>query len=172
MRQGTATAQRPPQATREPSRASSRGTERTDERRLSRPGRGNLTDDSRFALDMSKIPTDYVMEWKRHTLMGLNDRRNQVVVRQNHWTPVPHKLQPHIYGHTCTNEDEHIIVDGLGLYMRPEYLNEDANEEYHQNTDYQLNQQLQALRLSSRQQVGDERTKIKREIVSVSQPVE
>jgi hypothetical protein len=145
-----------------------RGTERVEERRLERPTRGNLSDDSRFAVDLSRVPRGFVMEWKRHELMGARDRRNQTVVRQYHWEPVPHKLQPHVYGHTCTNADEHIIVDGLGLYMRPAYLNEDAERETAENTAYNLNQQLASLRLSSKAQVGEQRTKIKREIVAVN----
>lgn len=154
-------------APRQPERAQSRATERTETRRLERPSRAHLTDDSRFAIDLTRVPKGYTMEWKRHELMGMRDRRNLVIVRQNHWEPVPHKTQPHIFGHTCTNEDEHVIVDGLGLYMRPTYLNQDAAAEHREETDYQLGQQLEALRLSSRQQVGERYTKIKRTVEAV-----
>lgn len=149
-----------------------RPTERREERRLERPSSGVLTNDGRFSLDMEKVPTGFRMEWKRHQLLGQNDRRNQVIIRQFHWDPVPHKLQPHIYGHTCENENEHIVVDGLGLYMRPDYLCEEAAEECERNTDYQTNQQLQALKLSSKEQVGDRFTKIKRQTVQVPQSVD
>lgn len=154
-------------STRQPERTHPRATERTETRRLERPSRAALTDEGRFAVDLSLVPKGYTLEWKRHELMGMRDRRNQVIVRQNHWQPVPHKMQPHIYGHTCENEDEHIIVDGLGLYMRPKYLNEDAAQEHKETTDYQLGQQLQSLRLSSQQQVGQQYTKIKRTVEAV-----
>lgn len=148
-------------------RGHDRVSDRTEDRRLQRPGTGRLTDDSRFALDRDRIPPGYVMEWKRHTLVGQIDRRNMAVVQQYHWKPVPHKAQPHIYGITAKDEAEHIVVDGLGLYMRPSYLNDDAQAETRNETDYQLNQQLQALRLSSKDQVGERYTKIKREVVGV-----
>lgn len=148
-------------------RSPDRVSERVDDRRLQRPGAGRLTDDSRFALDRDRIPKGMAMEWKRHTLVGQVDRRNMAVVQQYHWAPVPHKLQPHIFGITARDENEHIVVDGLGLYMRPSYLNEDAREETRNETDYQLNQQLQSLRLSSKEQVGERYTKIKREVVGV-----
>lgn len=148
-------------------RSPERVSERTEERRLQRPGTGRLTDDSRFALDRDGIPSGMVMEWKRHSLVGQMDRRNMAVVQQYHWKPVPHKMQKHIYGSTAKDENEHIVVDGLGLYMRPAYLNADAQEETRNETDYQLNQQMQSLRLSSKEQVGDRYTKIKREVVGV-----
>lgn len=148
-------------------RTPDRISERTEDRRLQRPGTGRLTDDSRFAIDLHKVPPGYKMEWKRHTLVGMVDRRNMSVVAQYHWKPVPHKMQPHIYGITAKDEGEHIIVDGLGLYMRPSYLNDDADAETRNETDYQLNQQMQALRLSSKEQVGERYTKIKRETVGV-----
>lgn len=153
-------------------RAPERGTERHDERRLSRPSNRNMTDDGRFSLDMSRVPPGYVMEFKRHEVMGMRDRRNQVMIREYHWEPVPHKMQPQFLGHLCNNDDEHIVVDGLGLYMRPEYLNEEAAAEGRSETDYQLQQQLQSLRLSSKEQVGNMRTFVKKQTVQVQQPVE
>ena len=81
-------------------------------------------------------------------------------------------MQPHILGHLCQNEDEHIIVDGQGLYMRPRYLNDDANKEQRAETDYMLSQQLQSLRLQSKDQVGERNTYIKKQTVAVAQPVE
>jgi hypothetical protein len=104
--------------------------------------------------------------------MGMPDKRNQVIIRQYHWEPVPHHMQPHIYGHLCENAEEHIIVDGMGLYMRPKYLNKEAEAEGKYDTDHQLSQQLQSLRLASKDQVGDKNTYIKKQTVAVAQPVE
>lgn len=152
---------------RQPARTPQRGTERTEARRLERPHRGVFTQDGRFSLDKTRIPKGYVMEFKRHTLMGQNDRRNQAVIGAYHWSPVPHKFQPHFYGLTCKNDDEHIIVDGLGLYMRPRYLNEEARAEDIQETDHVTHQQINSLRMSSREQVGAERTKIQRTVAAI-----
>jgi len=160
------------QAYRTPERGVERATERREERRLERPDNRRLTDDGRFSIDLNRVPEGYVMEFKRHTIMGMEDKRNQVLIRQYHWQPVPHKLQPHILGHLCKNEDEHIIVDGCGLYMRPKYLNQDAAEEHRRETDFMLSQQLQSLRLQSKDQVGERNTYIKKSTVSVPQPVE
>ncbi len=147
-----------------------RTADRQETRRLERPSRAQVTDGGAYSLDKSRVPRGMVMEWKRHSCMGQEDKHNQVVVRQNHWEPVPHKMQPHILGH-LGNDEEHIIVAGLGLYMRPAYLNEDAMKEQHEETDYTLNQQLQSLRLASKEQVGERFTKIKRSVVA-GQPIE
>lgn len=159
-------------APRTTARAPERSTDRVQERRLERPDNRRLTDDGRFSIDLNAVPPGYVMEFKRHTIMGMEDKRNQVLIRNYHWTPVLHKDQPHILGHLFKNEDEHIMVDGQGLYMRPKYLNEEANAETKSETDYQLSQQLQSLRLSSKEQVGERFTKIKKQTVAVSQAIE
>lgn len=159
-------------AARAPERTQERATDRVQERRLERPDNRRLTDDGRFSIDLNSVPPGYVMEWKRHSIMGMEDKRNKVLIRNYHWTPVLHKDQPHILGHLCKNEDEHIVVDGQGLYLRPEYLNKEANAETKSDTDYQLSQQLQSLRLSSKEQVGERFTKIKKQTVAVPQPIE
>lgn len=159
-------------AERAPERSQERGTERLQERRLERPDNRRMTDDGRFSLDMNAVPQGYVMEFKRHSIMGMQDTRNQVLIRQFHWVPVPHSMQPHILGHLCKNEDEHIIVDGQGLYMRPKYLNDEAMAETKSETDYVLSQQLQSLRLTSKDQVGERFTKIKKQTVAVPQSIE
>lgn len=157
---------------RAPERTPERATERTESRRLERPDNRRLTDDGRFSIDLNAVPPGMVMEWKRHSIMGMEDKRNQVTVREYHWVPVTHSQQRHILGHLCKNDDEHIIVDGQGLYMRPEYLNEEAQEEHRRETDYVLGQQMQSLRMSSKEQVGEARTKITKQRVAVAQPVE
>lgn len=157
---------------RAPERLQARGTDRADERRLERPSNRNISDDGRFSIDLNGVPQGYVMEWKRHEVMGMQDKQNQVRIRQFHWEPVPHKMQPQILGHLCKNQDEHIIVDGMGLYMRPRYLNEDAADETRRDTDYQLSQQMQSLRMSSKDQVGAGNTYIKKSTVSAPQQVE
>lgn len=145
----------------------SRIADRQSTRRLERPSRGKLTADGPLSVDLSQVPDGYVIEWKRHSVMGMEDTHNQVIIQQNHWKPVPHKDQPHIYGHLCKDPQKHIVVGGLGLYMRPEYLNEDARKEHIEDTDDVLGNQLQSLRLSSREQVGDRFTRIKKSTVAV-----
>lgn len=152
-----------------------RQSERAEARKLIRPSRAPLSDDGRFAIDFSRVPQGFTMEWKRETLFGLRDRRNLTTILANHWEPVPHKMQPHVYGKTATGDDEHVKVDGLGLYMRPTYLCDDAHLEDNETAAYQTNQQLQSLRLQSREQLGPGgagHTKITREVVKVAQPVD
>lgn len=160
------------EASRQPARTLERSTERTTERRLERPDNRRLTDDGRFSIDLNAVPPGMVMEWKRHSIMGMPDKRNQVTIAAYHWKPVTHSMQPHILGHLCSNEDEHILVDGMALYVRPKYLNDDAHEEQKHDTNNQLDQQLQSLRLQSKDQVGERNTYIKKQTVAVTQPVE
>lgn len=153
-----------------PERSMERASERQMERRLERPDNRRLTDDGRFSIDLNAVPPGYVCEWKRHTVMGMEDKRNQVLIQNYHWSPVLHKEQPQILGHLCKNQDEHIIVDGMGLYMRPEYLNKEAMQETESETAYQLSQQMKSLRMNSAEQVGAANTFIKKQ--TVAQPIE
>lgn len=156
-------------AARAPERSRERISERREEKRLERPNMGRLSDDGRFAVDLDKKPRDMTYNWKRMQLFGQQDKRNQVLTQQFHWTPVPHKDQPHILGHLEKDENAPIVVDGLMLCQRPSYLCDEAEREQFNETDYQTNQQLQSLKLSSKEQVGDRFTKIKR---TVAQPVD
>lgn len=161
------------QPARREARAEDRASDRRPERRLTRPNRRSMTDDGRFSIDKSRVPQGHVMEFKRHEIMGLKDVRNQVTIREYHWQPVTHEMQPHFYGHMCDDPNKQVVVDGLGLYMRPEYLNEDAMLETQAATRSQLSNQLQSLRLSSKDQVGSMNTYIKKTgVVPVPQTVE
>lgn len=153
-------------------RTPSRISDRQPNKRLERPNERRMTDDGRFAIDLSLVAPGMVMEWKRHTIMAMDDKRNQVLVQKYHWQPVTNKEQPQIMGHLATDPDAHIIVDGLGLYIRPAYLNEEAENEGRADTDWQLRQQLDSLRMPSGKQVGGKNTYIKKQTVQVSQPVE
>jgi hypothetical protein len=72
-------------------------------------------------------------------------------------------MQPHILGHLSTNPKEPIIVDGLALMMRPDYLCDEAHEEHQTITNDQIQQQLSALRSRSLREVGPQATKLKRD---------
>lgn len=145
-------------------RVRERVSERNEEKRLKRPNMGRLSDDGRFAVDLDRKPRDVTYNWKRMQLFGQNDKRNQVLISQFHWAPVPHKDQPHILGHLETDENAPIIIDGLMLCQRPTYLCDDAEREQLQETDYVTNAQLQALKLTSKDQVGDRYTKIRKSV--------
>lgn len=161
-----------PQMSRQPDRSPQRPSDRAPERMPERLTRPNvLAGDDRFAIDLTKVPRGHRMEWKRMTLFGLQDKRNQVTLARYHWRPVPHEMQPHILGQ-FGKEGEHIIVDGLGLFMRPEYLCDEASEEQQHLTAYQLNQQLLSLRGQSVREVGEANTKLKRDFIAPPQTVE
>jgi hypothetical protein len=150
-----------------------RRSDRQEEKRLTRPNNRSMTDDGRFSIDLARVPPGFVMEFKRHEIMGMRDVRNQVTVRTYHWEPVTHKMQPQFYGHLCEDPEKQVVVDGLGLYMRPKYLNDDAMRETEQDTHRQLHSQLNSLRMSSKGQVGQMNTYIKKTgVVPVPQTVE
>lgn len=152
---------------RAPERSRERVSERRDEKRLERPNMGRLSDDGRFAVDLDRKPRDMTYNWKRIQLFGQQDKRNQVMISQFHWTPVPHKDQPHILGHLETDPNAPIVVDGLMLCQRPTYLCDEAERDHVQETDYVTNAQLQSLKLSSKDQVGERYTKIKKSVAQV-----
>lgn len=146
---------------------SARTPERTTERateRLHRPSDLSMSDPR--ALDETLIPRGVTMEWKRTALVGMADKRNQVISYRNHWKPVPHSMQPHFLGHLESDPNAPIIIEGLQLMMRPTYLVDDANKEYSDNTTYQLAQQLEGLRSNSIAHVGPKGTQIKRSFVA------
>lgn len=150
--------------------APARGGDREPER-LTRPSTANQGD--KYYVDYTKLPRGYTAEWKRISVFGMQDTQNIVEAHRFHWRPVPHKNQPHILGHLGNdNPEQPIIISGLQLMMRPAYLSEEADAERIQDTDAVLSNQLQALRLKSKDQVGEKFTKIKREYVATSQPVE
>lgn len=142
--------------------------DRRPEQRLSRPS--NAQRDNRFDIDHAKVPRGMVMEWKRVALLGQEDRRNQVISNQFHWKPVPHDMQPDILGF-LGRDGAPIVVDGLMLMMRPEYLCEEAHNEREDEANYVISQQLQALKGRSKSEVGGKNTTFKREFVP-TQPVE
>lgn len=151
---------------RQPERARERMSERTEDRRLERPNMGRLTEDGQFSIDPMRVPKGMTLEWKRKTLLGMEDKRNQVRAQQYHWQPVPHKDQPHILGHLEKDENAPIVVGGLVLMQRPTYLCQEAQNETITETKWQTDNQLDSLRLTSRDQVGDRFTKIKRTTVA------
>ena len=152
-------------------RAEARVDTRTTER-LMRPS--NLGMENPFELDHSLIPDGMVMEFKRLSILGMNDRRHQNICHRFHWTPVLHHEQPHILGITEVDPNAPIILGGLQLMKRPSYLVDEAHQERKDLAQYQINQQLSSVRAASKAQVGDANTKISRtfEPVAGPQPVE
>src|SRR6185503_3544814 len=119
-------------------------TDHQPAQRLKRMSAANR--DDRLAVDLSLVPRDMTVEWKRVKLLGQDDRRSQVVCAQNHWQPVTHEMQPQILGQ--------FVQDGLMLMMRPSYLCDEANEEREGDAIYNISQQLQALGSRSKAEVG------------------
>lgn len=156
-------------AERTAARLADRSTDRPTERKFQRPTNRGFTADG-GEVDQSRVPQGYVMEWKRHSVLGASDKRNQALVRQYGWIPVPHKLQSHIMGPSCTNEDEPITRGSDGLYMRPAYLNDEAMEESQRDTDDVLRNQLNSLKNESRAKLGRndaELTHVRKKTVAV-----
>ena len=149
------------------SRMADRPTERQTERKLIRPDRNMTAGES--IIDQSRVPKGFVMEFKRHTILAAQDKRNQALVKQYWWEPVPNKMQPHFAGPGADPEAQ-VTRGSDALYMRPAYLNDEANEEHVRETDGVLRNQLQSLKAESEGQLGaggKGRTFVKRQTVAV-----
>jgi len=136
------------------SRLAGRPTERSEDRpteRFQRPVRGMTAAEAE--VDQSRVPRGYVMEFKRHTVVGAQDRRNQALVRQYGWTPVTNEMQPHFAGPGADPKAQ-VTRGSDALYMRPAYLNDEALAEHNQETADVLNNQIHALKAESKGQLG------------------
>lgn len=132
-------------------RIAARTTDREPEKRLERPNAAHLSgDDILPKVDPMRVPKGYVMEWKRQSVLGAQDRRNMVQVARFHWQPVPHKMQPHMLGQ-FGKDDEPIQIGGQILMMRPAYLSDEARQEHSAETQDVLRSQLQQIQDSKKE---------------------
>jgi hypothetical protein len=145
-------------------RATERSEERPTERKFQRPQRGMTAAEAE--VDQSRVPRGYIMEFKRHTIYGAQDRRNQALVRQYGWEPVTNEMQPHFAGPGADPKAQ-VTRGSDALYMRPAYLNDEAHEEHSKDTDDVLRNQLMALKQESKGNVGEKNTYVKRQTVAV-----
>lgn len=116
-----------------PGLRSEQRNEQRNEQRLIRP---KEKADDRFAVTP---PPGMSYQWVAVTIMGQQDTRVAPRMFQYHWTPVPAKRHPELFG--ATAGDEAGIIDGLMLCERPTYLNDESRAEE---------------QAAARQQMGDE----------------
>lgn len=87
--------------------------------------------------------------WKRVTLAGMEDRRNQVLAEMNGWTAVPAERHPELVGMRA-NKGESIIRGGQILMEQPaEYEKESRDLDKFEAKDH-LETQIQRLGLQAR----------------------
>lgn len=79
----------------------------------------------RFFIDATAIPQGTSYEWKRRTLMGVEDTSNAVFFREMGWMPVPADRHPDL---ARSSKDGLIEVDGMLLMERPQAKTDKSKE--------------------------------------------
>jgi hypothetical protein len=77
-----------------------------------------------FFVDPNSIPEGWTYEWKRHTVLGMEDPTYQVALRRTGWAPVPAARHPEMMpvGH----KDDTILRKGMILMERPEEITQEV----------------------------------------------
>lgn len=119
----------------------------------------------KFHVDPEMIPDGMSYEWKRLSTFGQEDRRHQVNLARNRWTPVPADRHPEIGGDpTLPDKDGRmhphagcIIMDGLILMERPAQITKIVQEDDTRRAKDQVGQQFQRLKLVPDGTMGNEK---------------
>ena len=80
------------------------------------------TDD--FYVDLDKIPDGWSYDWKRFTVLGMEDPAYQVALRRAGWTPVPAARHPEMM--PADSKDEAILRKGMILMERPQEISDEV----------------------------------------------
>ena len=96
---------------------------REEPARLTR--RRTVTTD-KFHIPEHLLKEGWSYEWKRQTIMGQNDVEHQVMLSENHWTPVPASQMP---GLMPADYSGAVTRAGMVLMARPDYLTTEAEQE-------------------------------------------
>lgn len=78
---------------------------------------------NRFDVDVSKIPEGMGYEWKRRTIVGMEDTEGLINCEANGWTAVPPERHPELTGSRASNART-IERGGLVLMERPKQITE------------------------------------------------
>jgi len=81
----------------------------------------------KFHIDQADIPDGMSYQWIAVSVLGAQQRNGIQNFKGNGWTEVMTTRYPGRYA--SENVDEHIVLDGLGLYERPEELTREARAE-------------------------------------------
>lgn len=109
-------------ATRDPVREPAREPVRAEARVRKR--KGGITDP--FYVPTEIIPDGMSWEWKRHTVIGMEERDHLIALRENGWEPVQAKGHPEL-----PSDGGVVIHKGMILMERPKHLTLEArNEDY------------------------------------------
>ena len=77
-----------------------------------------------FFVDPSSIPDGWTYEWKRLTVLGMEDPSYQVSLRRTGWTPVPAHRHPEMM--PAGHKDDAILRKGMILMERPEEITQEV----------------------------------------------
>lgn len=104
--------------------------ERPLQRESARPKRLQRSRDSgdKFYVGADTIPMGMSYNWKAITIVGKDNKEHMIRMRRDHWTPVPAGRHPEISG-ASPEDTGQIVIDGLILMERPDYLTEEAHDE-------------------------------------------
>lgn len=119
---------------------------RTEQRQPMRR-RKKLTSADKFYVDQARIPAGMTYEWRRHTIVGQEDREHMIDTYENGFTPVPAERHPELAG-MGAKPGQQIERGGLVLMERPAELRDEALAEYGHDAKAQTNMQMRRLKLT------------------------
>ena len=111
------------------------------------------TSANRFDIDESRIPPGMSYEWKRKTIMGMEDTESMANYEMNGWVAVPPSRHPEIMGMRQTQVRE-ILRGGLLLMERPKEITAQARDIEDFEARNQVATQMQRLRLNGHRAGG------------------
>jgi len=79
-----------------------------------------------------EIPEGWTYQWIAVTVTGQEQRKSLASFARGGWEPVPMSRYPGRYGPAKLqgkDNEEHIVIEGLGLYERPTELTDEARHE-------------------------------------------
>jgi hypothetical protein len=96
----------------------------------------------KYYVDPKLIPDGYVVEWKRHEILGKPDKDNVIAMSHGQWKPYPASFYAELGGVVPYKTDSDIIDDGNGnvLMIRPLRFQEQAKNELYKRANAQMGQ--------------------------------
>ena len=104
--------------------------------------------DNELNIDQSEIPDGFVVEWKRVSIHGKEDRKNLIGLEKDGWEPANPKDFPSLVG---KNHKGSTVTNGHGdlcLMIRPKELTEEARAEELANARGQVRSKFEEIGLA------------------------
>lgn len=110
------------------------------------------TGENLFDLDQSRIPPGMAYTWKRVSLLGQEDKENQIIAEMNGWTPVPANRHPELAGKS--GGEGPIVRKGLMLMEQPKEWEEESRALQDFRAANTLEEQVQRMGKSAKREGG------------------